>query len=59
LCMKVFAPNLCECIKHFTLRVSIGMNINADIRHYFQTQKVFKNSEENTRTHAWVYDGPE
>jgi hypothetical protein len=37
--MKGFDHKWCECIKEFISRGSVGIKVNEDIGHYFQTRK--------------------
>jgi hypothetical protein len=37
--MKGFAPEWCELITQFVDRGSVGIKVNNDVGHYFQTRK--------------------
>ena len=37
--MKGFDPKWCKWIEHFVSRGSVGIKVNDDLGHYFQTQK--------------------
>jgi hypothetical protein len=39
LCMKGFDPKWCQWIEHFISKGSVGIKVNEDIGHYFQTKK--------------------
>ena len=37
--MKGFDPKWCRWIDNFIRRASMGINVNDDVSHYFQTQR--------------------
>jgi hypothetical protein len=39
LCIKGFDPKWCDWIKNFVEKGSVGIHVNNDIGHYFQTRK--------------------
>jgi hypothetical protein len=40
--MKGFDPKWCHCIEKFVYRGSVGIEVNNDIGHYFQTHEVLR-----------------
>jgi hypothetical protein len=39
MCMKGFDPKWCQWVHEFVSRGSVGIRVNGDIGHYFQTKK--------------------
>jgi hypothetical protein len=40
LCMNGFDPKWCQWVQNFVSRGSVGVRVNSDVGHYFQTKKV-------------------